>query len=175
MIRAVAARIAAGDPLELVIAGEGDQRAALQQLIDQLGMADRIRLLGFCEDLVAFYESLDLFVLSSIREGLPNVLLEAMAMGVPVLSTHVAGVPRLIGHERNGWLVECGDESGLGEAVGRLANDGPLRRRLAAAGLNTVRERFSFDERAKKQCQWYRELLDEGGNGEEWAAGTEQQ
>jgi len=159
LIRAVARRIATGDPIELVIAGDGDQRASLLRLIRDLGVEDRIRLLGFCEDTIRFYEGLDLFVLSSLREGLPNVLLEAMAIGVPILSTRVAGVPRLLQHDENGWLVDCGDEDALAESLGRLVSDPAARQRLAKAGRETVEQQYSFEERARKQCELYKTVL----------------
>ncbi len=158
LIRAVARRIADGDRLRLVIAGEGDERESLERLISDLGMGDHIRLIGFCEDVIRFYEAIDLFVLSSLREGLPNVLLEAMAIGAPILSTRVAGVPRLIGHDDNGWLVDCGDEDALAESLRRLAADPQTRERLAKAGRETVETRFSFAERARKQCELYSKL-----------------
>src|SRR6056297_3528152 len=93
----------------LRIAGEGPARAALEKRIAASGHADRIELLGFCADTRAFLERLDLFVLSSLREGLPNALLEAMAMEVPVVATRVGGVPRVVRHGTNGLLVEPGD------------------------------------------------------------------
>lgn len=159
LIRAVAQRIAAGDRLRLVIAGEGDERESLERLISELGMREHIRLLGFCADVIRFYESIDLFVLSSLREGLPNVLLEAMAIGIPLLSTRVAGVPRLIRHDDNGWLVNCGDHDALAESLGRLAADATTRQRLAAAGRETVERGYSFSERARQQCELYARLL----------------
>jgi glycosyltransferase involved in cell wall biosynthesis len=162
LIRAVSRRIAAGDRLRLVIAGEGDERESLERLIGDLGMRDHIRLIGFCEDVIRFYEAIDLFVLSSLREGLPNVLLEAMAIGVPILSTRVAGVPRLICHDDNGWLVDCGDEDSLADSLGQLAADPETRLRLAKAGRETVETRFSFEERARKQCELYGRLLGDG-------------
>ncbi|XZE54224.1 glycosyltransferase [Planctomycetaceae bacterium SH139] len=160
LIRSAAERIAAGDPIEMVIAGDGDQREPLLQLIHELGMQKHIRLLGFCEDIIPFYEAIDLFVLSSLREGLPNVLLEAMAIGVPILSTRVAGVPRLLQHDQNGWLIDCGDQAALTESLGRLIADAQTRQRLAKAGRETVETRFSFEQRARKQCECYTKLLD---------------
>ena len=159
LIRVVAAKVADGAAIELVIAGDGDQRASLEHLIVDLGMTSRIRLVGFCEDVKRYYESLDLFVLSSLREGLPNVLLEAMSFGLPVVSTRVAGVPRLIDHGRNGWLVDCDDEVALSGAITALLEDRPLRDRLGVAGRRTVERRFSFAERARHQCLRYSELL----------------
>jgi glycosyltransferase involved in cell wall biosynthesis len=162
LIRAVARRIAAGDRLRLVIAGEGDERGKLERLICELGMQNHIRLIGFCEDVIRFYEAIDLFVLSSRREGLPNVLLEAMAIGIPVLSTRVAGVPRLISQDENGWLVDCGDVDRLTECLGRMAAEPQTLKRLGEAGRATVQRQFSFEERARKQCELYKRLLGHG-------------
>ena len=82
--------------VELRIAGEGDQQEHLASLIRDKGRDDRIRLVGFQAQTIPLYEAMDVFVLSSLREGLPNVVLEAMAMEVPVIATKVAGIPRLI-------------------------------------------------------------------------------
>ena len=77
------------------------------------------------------YQALDVFALSSLREGLPNVVLEAMALEVPVAATRIAGVPRLIRDGENGLLVEPGSVDELVAALGRLLGDPELRRRLA--------------------------------------------
>jgi glycosyltransferase involved in cell wall biosynthesis len=159
LIRIVAEQISAGKNWFLVIAGDGDERNRLQTLIEELGMVGRIRLLGFCEQIRDFYESLDLFVLSSFREGLPNVVLEAMAYEVPVLSTRVAGVPRLIEHAEHGWLVGIDDRQALADGLVKLAEDASLRQRLASAARKRVKQSFNFRERARKQCQLYQQLL----------------
>ncbi len=98
-----------GFDIELWIAGEGDAQEELQVLIGHLGLSDRVRLLGFCSDTVGLYHAMDLFVLSSLREGLPNVVLEALAMEVPVVSTRVAGVPKMITDGETGVLCRVGD------------------------------------------------------------------
>src|SRR5262249_18684958 len=91
------------------IAGEGCEGPRLRRLIDELGVGDRVRLLGFCPDPRSVYEAMDVFVLSSLREGLPNVLLEAMATSVPVAATRIAGIPRLVEDGVNGLLVVPGN------------------------------------------------------------------
>src|SRR5262249_12994424 len=93
LIRATAGLLRAGLDGGRVVAGEGGQHAELQRLIGELSCADRVRLLGYRQDMRELYEALDLFALSSLREGLPNVVLEALAMQVPVVATRVAGVP----------------------------------------------------------------------------------
>jgi glycosyltransferase involved in cell wall biosynthesis len=102
---------------------------------------------------------MDAFALSSRREGLPNVLLEAMALEVPVVATRVNGVPRLIQDGRNGLLVEPGDADALATALFALIRNPGLRDLFRAAGRRTVEGRFSFPARMQKLKQIYDDLL----------------
>lgn len=158
-IRVVGRLVRQGQDVDLVIVGEGQQRAGLEELVAELGLAQRVRLLGHRSDMIGLYEAMDVFVLNSRREGLPNVLLEAMAMEVPVVATRVAGVPDLIDHETDGLLVEPGDEDGLTAALTRLLGDAELRRRLAAAARRTIEQRYSFAMRMAKVRAVYDRLL----------------
>jgi glycosyltransferase involved in cell wall biosynthesis len=159
LIRAVARLLAAGKDVELWIAGEGDERPKLEALVADCGLAGRVRLLGYCNDTREVYHALDLFALSSLREGLPNVLLEAMALEVPVVATRIAGVPRLIQDGVNGRLVEPGDEEGLARALGQLLDGPPLQARFRKAGRETIVGRYGFAARMEKVRQLYDDLL----------------
>ncbi len=160
LVRAVDPLLARGLPVDLVILGEGDQKPQLQKLIADLGRQDQIRLLGFRDDVTELYQAMDVFCLSSLREGLPNVLLEAMALGVPVVSTRVAGVPHLIEHERNGLLVEPGNEMELTAALERIVTDeGQFRERLRTAARQTIETRYCFAKRMQKITAIYDDLL----------------
>jgi len=159
LIRVIDRLIRDGHDLELMIVGDGPQRAGLEALIAELGCQDRVRLLGYRSDTLDLYQAMDLFVLNSVREGLPNVILEAMAMEVPVVATRVAGIPKLIRHEENGWLVEPGDSEGLAAALLRLLEDDRLRGDLGAAGRRTVEESYSFEVRMAKIRAIYDRLL----------------
>ncbi len=150
LIVAAVSLLGQGFDFELVIAGEGPDRARLEALIRECGHGDRIRLLGHCTDTLALYHAMDLFVLSSVREGLPNVLLEAMALEVPVVATQVGGVPRLVQREENGLIVAPGDLAALAAAISKLLGDNALRARLAAAGRRTIETRFSFARRMEE-------------------------
>jgi glycosyltransferase involved in cell wall biosynthesis len=147
--------VTGGLDLGLVIAGDGDDRPRLEQLIDELGLRDRVWLVGFCADPRAIYEAMDVFVLSSLREGLPNVLLEAMALGVPVIATHIAGIPRLIQDGENGLLVPPDDPAALTRALGSLMGDDKRRARLGQAGRRTVEQHYSFALRMQKIANLY--------------------
>jgi glycosyltransferase involved in cell wall biosynthesis len=150
LIRAVAGLLEQGLDAELLIVGDGDEQSPLQTLISELGAGDRIRLLGYRSDTIELYQAMDVFALSSYREGLPNVLLEAMALETPVLGTRIAGIPRLIRDEENGLLVEPGKIEALADALKRLNEDTALRTRLGAAGRRTIETSYSFEIRMRK-------------------------
>jgi glycosyltransferase involved in cell wall biosynthesis len=125
------------------VGSPGDAEArAIREESERLQVADAVRLLGPVplDRLLARYREYDLFVLPTRPgEGIPRVLLEAMTAGLPVVTTAVAGIPGLVGHERNGLLVETPTAAALASAIERLIVDGPLRRRLIANGYDTAR------------------------------------
>jgi glycosyltransferase involved in cell wall biosynthesis len=162
LIRSVHASLHQGADLELLIAGTGDEEAHLRSLVAELGLADRVRLLGHVADPRPLYEALDLFALSSYREGLPNVLLEAMAMEVPVVATRVNGVPRLVRDGENGVLVEPGSVAGMAQVIRSFVENPAFCARLAAAGRRTVIEKYSFAARMAKVRNIYDGLLGRG-------------
>ncbi len=145
--------------VRLVIAGEGPRRAALEEQIRRSGLGECVQLLGFCEDVLSVLEALDVFVLSSRREGLPNVVLEAMSAEVPVVATRVAGVPSAITDEVSGLLTPPEDVTLLSAAIGRCLGDVGLRARLAAAGRDAVVRHRSFAARMEQLRTVYEEIL----------------
>jgi glycosyltransferase involved in cell wall biosynthesis len=159
LIRSVHALRRAGGDVALVIAGEGEDRPRLEALVRELGVGDRVHLPGHHAEPMVLYEAMDVFALSSLREGLPNVLLEAMALEVPVVATRIAGVPRLVQGGDNGLLVAPGSVEELTQALATLAADAGLRARLAAAGRRTVETRYSFAGRMRKIRALYDRLL----------------
>jgi glycosyltransferase involved in cell wall biosynthesis len=159
LIEAAGVLLSRGLDLEVVIVGEGEEQPRLQELIDRLGCTDRVRLLGHQTEVQGIYEALDVFALSSHREGLPNALLEALALEVPVTATAVGAVPRVLAHEDNGLLLEPGSATALADALARLLGDPDLRRRLARAGRTTVENQFSFSARMEKIRAIYDRIL----------------
>jgi glycosyltransferase involved in cell wall biosynthesis len=164
MVKAVDALLKRGFDVELRIVGEGDQQDALKQLIVSLAREDRIRLLGYQAETIPFYASIDVFALSSLREGLPNVLLEAMALEVPVVATRIAGIPRLIKHEENGLLIDAGSITELTEALSILLGDSERRKQLGLAGRSTVEREHSFALRMQRIREIYDDLLGRNPN-----------
>jgi glycosyltransferase involved in cell wall biosynthesis len=129
----------------LCIAGDGPHLDEYKMRARSLGIADKVLFTGFRSDLPGLLAALDLFWLTSRSEGMPNVLLEAMAAGIPSIAFDVAGVPELIDNGRDGLIVPQGDLRGLADATRRLMRDDERRKAMATAGRVKVRERFSID------------------------------
>jgi glycosyltransferase involved in cell wall biosynthesis len=159
LIRSTAALVKAGFDVSLLIVGEGDRAPYLRSLITELSCAGRVALLGYRSDLTELYQAMDIFALSSLREGLPNVLLEAMALEIPIVATSVAGVPQLIRDGETGLLVPAQSVTQLTAALARLLRDDPLRQRLAQSARRIVEARYSFAVRMQRIRAIYDRLL----------------
>jgi hypothetical protein len=129
-----------------------DERLAILHQAERLGVGADVQALGpvALDRLLPLYRDYDVFVLPTLPgEGIPRVLLEAMSGGVPIVTTRVAGIPSLIQHELNGWLVDEPDAGVVADAVARIIADAPLRRRLIANGYHTAR-RFTLEAQAAR-------------------------
>lgn len=154
-----AARLSRSAPnVTICIAGEGALRDVLLARHRALGLGDRVRFLGFREDVIPLLRAADLFVLSSYLEGLGTSVLDAMAAGLPVVATEVGGVPEIVRHEVNGLLVPARDPEALAAAIARLAQDPGARARMGAKGRERARE-FGSDRTAAATRALYEELL----------------
>jgi glycosyltransferase involved in cell wall biosynthesis len=145
--------------LRLIIAGDGSERPALQRQIDQLGLGAVCRLPGHHADIVEFHHLLDLFVQSSVYEGTPNVVLEAMAMETPIVATAAGGTAELMRDGTDGLVVEPGNLTALYDAMNVALND----RAAAAARVQAARARvegeLSFSARMAAIERIYEELV----------------
>jgi glycosyltransferase involved in cell wall biosynthesis len=147
---------------QFVLVGEGKDGITLDQLrllSDELGIANRVHFPGYREHLLPVYAAFDIFVLSSRREGLPNSILEAMAMGVPVVTTDVAGAKELVLHEQTGYVLPQGDVNGLARAIITLVANEALRQRMSQAGRERVECEFSFPTRLQRVEALYERVL----------------
>lgn len=115
----------------------------LKRTVQRLGIADRVLFLGSRNDVPALMQSIDLLIVNSSVEPFGLVLLEAMACGAPVLAAISGGIPELIDHSRNGWLVKHGDTQELTEAIVKISQVPEMRRQVAEAGRRHVVSRFS--------------------------------
>lgn len=130
----------------LRIVGDGPARPDLEAQAQRLGLSERIRFLGWLgrDELPAAYRSADAFVFPSRDEGMPNVVLEAMAAGLPVVATRIAGNRDLVVDGETGLMLDTDDVPALAAAIARLAGDAPLCRRLGEGGRRRVVEHFSW-------------------------------
>ena len=142
-----------GRRFQVEIIGDGPQHQALENQVMQLGLSDRVKLLGVqTYDMVCLaYRRASIFALPCVvtadgdRDGLPNVLLEAMGSGVPVVSTPVSGIPELIESEHDGLLVPPNNPARLADALDRLLTQPELSERLARAAQAKIEAHFSID------------------------------
>jgi len=148
----------------LLIFGEGPLRRELMQLAERLRCADSIYFLGFVPEFSSFLREIDLFVLSSLAEGLPNALLEALAAAKPVVATSVGGVPEIVTDGQTGILVSPGDSVGLARAITKVLCDPALANSMGQAGREAVRKSYSFEEQLRLLAQVYEKTLGRAGS-----------
>lgn len=134
-------RVAARHPnAVLLFVGDGDHRPALEAAIARAGAGDRVRLLGLRRDVPRILRASDALVLASQQEGLPRVLPQAMAAGLPIVTTRVGGGPEAVADGQSGFVVEVNDVSAMADRLDRLASDPALARRMGACGQARVEE-----------------------------------
>ena len=143
----------------LLLVGGGSQEWPLRRAADELGLTDRITFAGERSDVPALLGALDLFVLPSLWEGLPLVLLEAMASGVPVVATRVGGVPEVVSDGATGILVDPMRPDQLAAAIIRCRNDPNGLARMTEAGRRWVEAHASIQAYARRLEALYRELF----------------
>lgn len=142
-----------------LIAGDGPERARLEAHSGRLGLQSRVRFLGHVSNMDVVYRNLDLLVLPSRSEGLPNTLLEAMQADVPIVATAVGGVPEAVGTSSAARLVAPGSAAALADAIACVVTEGDSPE--AAAARREVVSRFSLERRLEAHVELYRDLLEE--------------
>ncbi len=150
LLRAVPALVKKHSNLHIVVAGdetagESGYRSYLQNLCRALSIEPRVTFLPFTRDVPRFMSALDAFVLPSYAETYGLVVIEAMAMGCPVIATNAGGVPEIIEHERTGLLVSPRDDRGLADAVDRILSNSTLRTRIVRAARSKAVNRYDFN------------------------------
>jgi glycosyltransferase involved in cell wall biosynthesis len=145
--------------LMFAICGDGPDRESLEAYIDELGLGGQCRLLGFHEDVAPVLAGADLLIQTSDSEGLPNAVMEAMAAGVPIVSTDVGGTRELIEDRAGGLLVPAGDEEALAARVAEVLTDPALAVRLAQESLRRIREQFSMETMVRAYVDLFGRLV----------------
>ena len=143
----------------VAVVGDGPDERGLEEQIRRRGVADVVQLAGFHADVWPVFEAADIVCMPSKSEGMPNVLLEAMATGCPVVATNVGGVPEAISSGENGLLVEPKDAAALASALASLIDDAPMAQRLARAARRTVEQRFLARDVVGRYAALYERLL----------------
>jgi glycosyltransferase involved in cell wall biosynthesis len=152
LIEAIAALRAGGRDVRLTLIGDGPRRAAIQDAVARVGLEPYVELTGALgQDAVrAHLHAADIFCLPSFAEGVPVVLMEAMASSVPVIATAITGVPELVDDGHSGLLIRPGRRDQLLDALGKLVDDSALRARLGAAGREAVVRSFTSEQAAQQ-------------------------
>ena len=149
-------------PCTVLIAGEGSMERQLEAMIRSQEVSDRIRLIGFVDDPLGHIQSGDFLILTSRQEGMPNVVLEAMALGKPVLSAAISGTTDLIEHMRTGYLFEPHDPQAIFEAL-QFACDHrktDLCRKLGESARRVVIEQFTIPRMLDRLEQYFLEIYE---------------
>ena len=138
-----------------VIAGEGELRAHLEQQIRHLNLEKHVILAGFRPDILSVHKAFELFVMSSVTEGLGTSLLDAMACGKAIVATTAGGIPEVVQDGVNGLLVPPRDHHAMAEAIVRMLKDPALRARMGAAGASLAKTRFSAERMVEETLKAY--------------------
>ena len=145
--------------IKAVLVGDGPERPVLTASVKAAGLEKCIQFAGYQADMSSVYKALDLVVIPSLSEGLPNVLLEAFIHGKAVVATDVGGIPEVMQDGLARFLVPAGDAKAMADAIIQLLRDPLLRTATAEAGAGRVREAFSTSQRTKRITDVYNEIL----------------
>ena len=145
--------------IRVLLFGRGPLERSLRRRIAQRSLGSRVQLMGFRDDLAELLPGLDLLVHPALREGLGVAVLEAMSAGVPVVASDAGGIPDIVEHERSGLLFEAGDSRQLYDTLLRILDDEALRLRLARAGRERVKSRFSVQRMSRRYVEVYNRVL----------------
>lgn len=159
LIEGLARALGSHPVMELWLVGDGPLRSEVERLVRKRNLQEHVRFLGLRKDIPELLAQADILLLPSDWEGVPLVVLEAMAAGRPVVATRVGGVPELIEEGKTGLLVPPRDSGALARAILRLAKDPELRRRMGEAARKRALERFDIHRTAQAYAELYLKLL----------------
>lgn len=151
-------------PIALAFVGDGDQKAELEALIQQLDLADTVHLLGFCDDVPNFLASIDIFATATLHEGLSISLLESMAARCPIVTTDIPANAEVITHEETGLLVAVKSPEALATAIGRFVTDQNFAATCAANAQQRLLEQYTQERMFRETWELYNDLLAEHGS-----------
>lgn len=159
LLRAAGSLIRKRGNVKVLIVGDGPLKPTLKRLIHDLGIEKEVVLAGHRDDVYDLVNCMDVFALPSIHEGIPMVLLEALALRCPVVASRVGGIPEVITHGADGVLVAPGNASELEQELDKMLRDRPYAKGLAEAGRLRVEEEFSATVMAERTAEVYCSLV----------------
>lgn len=158
LINAFAKALKTKPNMRLITLGDGVSKESLIKLCSYLGISSSVSFEPYTANIRDYYEAIDLLVLPSRSEGLPNVVLEAMSLGVPVLATDVGGLSTIIQNGLNGFLIKPNSSEDLSQAILYALKDPERLRQVGLKGKHSIDKGLSPDKRSQKIVEWYREL-----------------
>jgi glycosyltransferase involved in cell wall biosynthesis len=162
VLLAALAQLAPGNDWHLEIIGDGDPRPALEAEAARLGLAGRITFAGWQRraEIAERYRAADVFVFPSRDEGMPNVVLEAMASGLPIVATAIAGNEELVRDGENGFLIRPDDAAALAAALGRILADNARREAMGRASRARIEAEYTWPRAAASYLRWLAERVE---------------
>jgi glycosyltransferase involved in cell wall biosynthesis len=167
LIRAVALALPRHPGLNLWIVGHGHERASLEALVHELGVSEHVTFWGERLDVAGFFAAADVYCMSSVSEGLPMSLLQAMSVGVPAIVTDVGGMAEVVKNAHGGLTAPVGDAAAMADALVQLANDTALRSLLAGNARTAYRENFTLDRMDQAYMALYSRPHGSGGHSDQ--------
>lgn len=146
-----------GQDISFELTGEGPERTGLEAIVQHHGLQDRFMLKGQQEDMDAFYRGIDLYLNTSIHEGIPMTILEALARGIPVIAPAVGGISEIITDGVEGFLIEGRNPKAFAEKCLLLRENKELREKMSKAARGRAESAFSAEKMAEKYYQLYRQ------------------
>lgn len=165
LLRAAKPVLESNNAAELWLVGDGPEKEDLERLTEDLGIRDRVLFTGWQPDVSKYLSRMTVFVLSSITEGIPVAMLEAMVAGIPVVATRVGGIPEVIEHGKNGLLVDPRRPEELAQAVMQLLRDEGLRTRLGDQGRQHIVDNYSTGTICDEYTRLFERLLEKSSYG----------
>jgi glycosyltransferase involved in cell wall biosynthesis len=161
LLQALAPLMAKHEGMHLRMAGVGPLEADLRETAANLGIGSQVKFLGYVQDMAELYAETDLVIQSSLTEGLPNVILEAAYLKVPIVATVVGGTDEVIEHERSGWLIAPSSAAAIQDGVRRFLIDPDYFAAMAETAHSRICHQFSFEARTQALMDIYEGLYDE--------------
>jgi glycosyltransferase involved in cell wall biosynthesis len=144
--------------VQLCIVGEGPERSRIERAVHDFKLQDRVKMVGHVRDVRPYYRMADVLAISSVSEGSPNVLLEAMAAGVPIAATSVGGIPEIVADRKTALLVEPRKPQAMAEAVNLLLSDSQLSETLVCNAREQIKNRYSPQSRTQFLLDLYAQI-----------------